>query len=295
MIDKTTQAAEVMPEVINAPIVIRPMTPRDLPDATELSVEQQWPHRNEDWELFLKLGEGLVAERDGKLIGTTMAWRFGEDMATIGMVIVCPSAQGQGIGRKLMEAMIGRLGKRTIVLNATEEGLSLYQKLGFVETGRIYQHQGPVADVPIAELSPGDRIRPKGRSDNNLGAFYGAASGMDRQALFNTLAADSRTVVYTHDNVPTGFAMLRRFGRGWSIAPGVAANTASAKALILHWLAVKKGSFCRIDVTAESDLGSWLEEVGLPCVGSVRTMARGPAPVRTSECKVFALAAQALG
>ncbi|MCF8710043.1 GNAT family N-acetyltransferase [Rhizorhapis sp. SPR117] len=271
------------------------MTVLDLPAAMELSIEQQWPHRNEDWELFLKLGEGLVAERDGKLIGTTMAWCFGEDMATIGMVIVSPAAQGQGIGRKLMEEMIRRLGNRTIVLNATEEGLPLYQKLGFVETGRVYQHQGLVKDVPLAELSPGDRIRPKGKADTSLASFYGAASGMDRRALFDTLAQESRTVVYTHDNVPAGFAMLRRFGRGWSIAPVVAPDSTSAKALILHWLAVKQRRFCRIDVTAEGDLSGWLDSLGLPCVGSVRTMARGPAPVSGPEAKVFALAAQALG
>lgn len=281
--------------VMNAPLAIRPMTVLDLPAATELSVEQQWPHRNEDWELFLELGEGLVAERDGKLVGTTLAWRYGADMATIGLVIVCPSAQGQGIGRKLMEEMISRLGNRTIVLNATEEGLPLYQKLGFIETGRIHQHQGLVKNVPLAELARGDRIRPRGRADTNLPALYSASSGMDRQELFQALAAKSRTVVYTRNNAPAGFAMLRRFGRGWSIAPVVAPDTASAKALILHWLAVKQGSFCRIDITADSDLSNWLDSLGMPNVGSVRTMALGSAPVSASDAKIFAIAAQALG
>lgn len=281
--------------VLNAPLVIRPMTVLDVPAATELSVEQQWPHRNEDWELFLELGEGLVAERDGKLIGTTMAWRYGEDMATLGLVIVSPSAQGQGIGRKLMEEIISRLGDRTIVLNATEEGLPLYRKLGFVETGVIQQHQGIAKDVPLAELSRGDRIRPKGKADTSLATVYSAASGMDRQEMFKALAVNSRTVVYTRDNVPVGFAMLRRFGRGWVIGPVVAPDAASAKALILHWLAVKQGSFCRIDVTMESGLGDWLESFGLPCVGSVRTMARGPAPTSGAQAKIIALASQALG
>ncbi|MGQ2933524.1 MAG: GNAT family N-acetyltransferase [Sphingopyxis sp.] len=271
------------------------MTAADLEAATELSREQQWPHRDEDWELFLSLGEGLVAEAGGKLVGTIMAWRFGETMATIGMVIVGSAAQGQGIGRKLMEAMIDQLGERTIVLNATEEGLPLYLKLGFVETGQIYQHQGPAPDVPLTELQPGERVRPKGKADGELAELYGKASGMERQALFDALAGDSRTVVLSRDQHPVGFAMLRRFGRGWSIAPVVAPDAAGAKALILHWLAVKQGRFCRIDITAESGLGDWLEELGLPRVGSVRTMARGPAPVPAPFPAVFGLAAQALG
>ena len=86
-----------------------------------------------------------------------------------------------------------------------------------------------------------------------------------------------------------------RFGRGWAVSPVVAPDTERAKALILHWLAVKQGSFCRIDIPGDSGLGPWLEGLGLPSVGSVRTMARGPAPVSVPEVKVFALAAQALG
>lgn len=284
-----------MATILAASLVLRPMTTADLEAATELSREQQWPHRDEDWELFLSLGEGLVAEVGDRLIGTIMAWRFGETMATIGMVIVSSAAQGQGIGRKLMEAMIEQLGDRTIVLNATEEGLPLYLKLGFIETGRIYQHQGPAPDIPLAELRPGERVRPKGKADGALGELYGNASGMDRQQLFDALAGHSRTVVLSHDQHPVGFAMLRRFGRGWSIAPVVAPDAAGAKALIHHWLAVKQGRFCRIDITAESGLGDWLEELGLPRVGSVRTMARGPAPVAAPFPAVFGLAAQALG
>lgn len=275
--------------------VIRPMVADDVAAATELSGEQQWPHRDEDWALFLSLGEGLVAELDGKLVGTTIGWRFGATMATIGLVIVSPETQGRGIGRKLMEAMIAQLGNRTILLNATDDGLPLYRKLGFVETGTVFQHQGMVPDVPLADLLPGDRVRPAGKADTDLAALYSAASGMDREALFRALAVDSRTVVLSRNNAPAGFAMLRRFGRGWTVSPVVAPDADGAKALILHWLAVKQGSFCRIDVPAESGLGPWLDGLGLPCVGSVRTMVRGPAPVPTSEARVFALAAQALG
>lgn len=271
------------------------MTAADIHAAVELSDEQQWPHRQEDWELFLGLGEGLVAEQAGKLVGTTMAWRFGSDAATIGMVIVSGSAQKQGIGRKLMEAMFDRLGNRTIILNATEEGMPLYRKLGFVETGRILQHQGVLSDVPLAELKPDSRVRPKGKADCELAQMYSDASGIDRHELFHTLAANGRTIVKTRLNAPVGFAMLRRFGRGWSIAPVVAPDPESAKALILHFLGVKKGSFCRLDVTEEGGLSSWLEELGLPRVGSVRTMVRGPVPVGGDQARLFAIAAQALG
>ncbi|BBE34079.1 N-acetyltransferase [Sphingosinicella microcystinivorans] len=282
-------------ELLSSSLVIRSMVAEDLPAATELSEEQQWPHRREDWDLFLSFGEGLVAEQAGQVVGTTLGWRFGSDRAAIGLVIVRSALQRRGIGRKLMEAMIDQLGGRSISLSSTEAGVAFLTGLGFVETGRIYQHQGLVHEVPLPELRPGERVRPKGRADGVLAELYSDSTGTDRHELFHALAANCRTVVKSREHEAVGFAMLRRFGAGWSIAPVVASDSHSAKTLILHWLAAKKGRFCRVDVTTESGLSGWLEDLGLPCVGSVRTMVRGSAPVPGSRAKVFAVAAQGLG
>lgn len=278
-----------------AAIVLRPMTAADINFATELSREQSWPHKEEDWEFFHSLGEGIVAECDGDVVGTIMAWRFGADYATIGMVIVSNRMQGQGLGRRLMEEMIDRLAGRSIVLNATVEGLPLYAKLGFEQTGMIFQHQANTPAMPLAELRPDERVRPASATEETLGELYSQAAGMDRMALFDALVAEGETVVLTHDLVPQGFAQIRHFGRGWLIGPVVAPDQAGAKALVLHWLGTKSGKFCRLDVTEESGLSPWLEEIGLPRVGQVVTMVRGAVPLRSGEAQVMALAAQALG
>ncbi len=278
-----------------AQLVVRPMVARDLEAAVELSLEQGWPHRPEDWKFFRTLGEGIVAELNGKLVGTIMAWKFGEDMATLGMVIVTSTAQNQGLGSKLMKAMLERLEGRTVILNATEEGLPLYRKFGFTEIGQVFQHQGPAPVVPLAELQPDERIRPIGGADDCLARIYSDATGMNREAMFFKLAKQGRTVVLARDHEPVGFAILRRFGRGWSVAPIVAPDLGGAKALASHWLAAKAGSFCRLDVSEQGELSPWLEELGLPRVGSVKTMVRGPAPKQKGVAKVFGLAAQALG
>lgn len=278
-----------------AAIVLRPMLAADIEAATELSREQSWPHLEEDWAFFLTQGFGIVAELDGEVVGTIMAWHFGADYATIGMVIVSARMQGQGLGRRLMEQMIDRLGDRSIVLNATEEGLPLYRKLGFTEIGTIYQHQAVAPVMPLAELRRDERVRPTGAADEMLGDLYSRAAGMDRSALFDALSAEGQTVVLTRDLVPQGFAQIRHFGRGWLLGPVVAPDSAGAKALILHWLGTKAGSFCRLDVTDASGLSPWLEEIGLPRVGQVVTMVRGIEPVCGTEASVQALAAQALG
>lgn len=276
-------------------LTLRPMSADDVAIATDLSREQGWPHRPEDWQLFLGLGEGIVAELGGKFAGTIMGWRYGETMATIGLVIVTHAAQGKGIGRALMEAMLDRFNGRTVVLNATKEGLPLYRKLGFVETGGIHQHQGPAPVVPLVDLIPGERVRPMGAADTMLGELYSRASGMDRNNLLATLVDESKVVVLDREHEPVGFALFRRFGRGWSIAPVVAPDIGGAKALVSHWLGTKPGTFCRLDVDAKSGLSEWLDELGLPKVDQVVTMARGEAPVADPNVKVFGLAAQALG
>lgn len=276
-------------------LTLRPMTGPDIGTATALSREQAWPHREEDWALFLEAGEGIVAEQAGRVLGTVMAWRYGEDFATVGMVIVASDVQGQGLGRKLMEAMLDRLAGRTVVLNATAAGLPLYEKLGFVETGVIHQHQAIAPGVAVAEGISGGRVRTMGQSDNGLGDLYSRASGMDRTALFERLAANAHTVVLTRDHQTVGFAQVRRFGRGWLVGPVVAPDPGGAKALILNGLRTHAGTFCRLDVTGDSGLSEWLEEIGLPRVDSVKTMVRGRSPNPDPGISVRAIAAQALG
>ena len=276
-------------------LTLRPMTGPDIGTATALSREQAWPHREEDWALFLEAGEGIVAEQAGRVLGTVMAWRYGEDFATVGMVIVASDVQGQGLGRKLMEAMLDRLAGRTVVLNATAAGLPLYEKLGFVETGVIHQHQAIVPGVAVAEGIPGGRVRTMGQSDDGLCDLYSRASGMDRTALFERLAANAHTVVLTRDHQTVGFAQVRRFGRGWLVGPVVAPDPGGAKALILNGLRTHAGTFCRLDVTGDSGLSEWLEEIGLPRVDSVKTMVRGRSPNPDPGTSVRAIAAQALG
>ncbi|MEL0254169.1 MAG: GNAT family N-acetyltransferase [Novosphingobium sp.] len=256
-------------------IVLRDMTEDDIPAVADLCFEQQWPHREEDLEKLLAIGGGLVAEADGKTCGTIMSWRFGQSFAMFGVIIVAGG---------------------TVLVNATDEGIPLYSKLGFVPMANILQHQGIAPVQPLVELRPGERVRPMGAADAGvLDALYSSATGMDRKAVLDALLADGNAVVLCREHVQTGFAVMRRFGRGWLIGPVVAPDATGAKALIAHWLGTQAGSFCRIDVPEATGLGDWLEGVGLPEVGHVTRMAFGPAPVPGDDVAIFGLAAQALG
>jgi len=280
----------------HAAVTLREMRATDIPAARELSRDQQWPHRTSDWTFMFQQGSGVVAEQDGRVVGTTMSWLYGTDAATVGLVIVDPACQGQGIGRKLMEAILEPLADRAVMLNATDVGAPLYRKLGFEPTGTIFQHQGVLTSVPPAEHRANERVRPMGvRDPAAIEALDRTATGLDRRKLLAAVLESARGVMLDRDNEAVGFSLLRRFGRGFAIGPTVAPDAAGAKLLISHWLGVKAGSFCRLDVSSDARLSSWLEELGLPCVGRVKTMVRGTLPPCGTGVRTFSLITQALG
>lgn len=279
-------------------VVLRPMTPADLPFAQALTDLLRWPHRLADWAQVFAHAEGIVAERDGEIVGCALRWLWGERHATLGLVVVTPACQGRRIGHRLMSALLDGLEDRTVLLHATAEGRGLYERLGFVRTGELRQHQGIAQSAPLVALQPGWRLRPAGVHEAAaLQALDAAARGMPRDALIaDLLSTADACVVLDHDNEPRGFAMLRRFGRGHSIGPVVAPDVDGAKALIAHLASVNAGHFTRIDIDFDSGLSECLESIGLLRVDAPTTMVRGaPLVTPAGGPSLFAIVTQAVG
>ncbi len=279
-------------------VLLRPMTEADLPSAHALSAELRWPHRPTDWEQVFAHSEGLVAERDGQILATAQRWRWGPGHATLGLVIVTPACQGRRIGHRLMTTLLDGLDDGTVLLHATAEGRGLYERLGFVRTGEVRQHQGVAQPTPLIALPAGWRLRPAGQNEAAaLQQLDTDARGMPRHALIEDLMAQADAcVVLDHDGTQQGFAMLRRFGRGHAIGPVVAPDAESAKALIAHLAGMNAGHFTRIDIDFDSGLAEWLESIGLLRVDAPTTMVRGtPLQHPTDAPKLFAIVTQAVG
>lgn len=278
-------------------VLIRPMTEADLPNAHALSSELRWPHRLTDWEHVFALSEGLVAERDGKLIATALRCRWGARHATVGLIIVAPACQGRRIGHRLLTALLDGLDGHTVLLQATTEGRGLYERLGFVRTGEIRQHQGVAQPTPLIALPEGWRLRPVGQNEAQaLHKLDADARGMPRPQLIDSLLAQAEAcVVLDHDGSQQGFAILRRFGRGHVIGPVVAPDADSAKALIAHLAGTNAGRFTRIDIDFDSGLAEWLESFGLLRVDAATTMVRGALLQHPEGApRLFAIVTQAL-
>ncbi|MYM89365.1 GNAT family N-acetyltransferase [Rugamonas sp. FT82W] len=272
------------------------MTEDDVEAAHKLSLAARWPHRLDDWKFIQRLGAGYVALFQDMLIGTALCWGHGTEFASIGMVIVSPDFQGQGVGRQLMAMVMTELGRRNLTLSATTAGINLYRQLGFEEIGKIHQHQGTVFTTKLMGLQPGERIRPMGASDVAKLTTLGArATGMPRGTVLAALREVAEGVVIDRYDEVIGCALLRRFGHGYAIGPVIAPDIERAKALISHWTGTYAGAFLRIDVTDSSGLSDWLTEIGLVQVDSVTSMVRGQAPLADKALRQYAIINQALG
>ncbi|ANM12953.1 MULTISPECIES: GNAT family N-acetyltransferase [unclassified Rhizobium] len=259
--------------------------------ALNLSRQAGWPHRPEDWQMAFALSEGVVAIEGDRVVGTVLVTPYKQDSATINMVIVDEAMRGRGLGRRLMHAAMELAGDRPLRLVATADGLPLYEKLGFRQTGRILQHQGTAAQL----------ARPIATSTATMTDFTAIteldrqAFGADRADLLEYIAKAGELAVLRHNGRITGFAALRTFGRGEVIGPVIAGNLEDAKALVTHFIALRPGAFLRVDTTAAAGLSDWLAEQGLAHVGGGIAMMKPPIPGAGPVATIFALASQALG
>ena len=272
---------------------LRAVEPAHLEGAVALSRQAQWPHRLEDWRMALAISDGIVAIENGShIVGTVLVTPYKGDAAAINMVIVDKARRGRGLGRKLLEAAMQMAGARPLRLVATEEGLPLYAKLGFVATGTVLQHEGIAGQLTASAHVESVRV-------NDLPVIVALdrqAFGADREGLIASVAKVGRFAVLRRDNAVVGFAALRAFGLGEVIGPVVARSLDEAKALISYFIAGRPGAFLRVDTAAATGLGPWLAAVGLVQVTCGIAMQRPPvAAPHHQPVATFALANQAFG
>lgn len=141
---------------------------------------------------------------------------------------------------------------------------------------------------------PSQRVRPARRGElRAVEALDEAAFGVPRTHLFKHFSEVGDALVLESGGHMDGFAIRRKFGRGWLIGPVVAA--ALNDALELIGASIVPG-FNRIDLTsAASSLTQALVGLGFENVGAALPMLRGEWPPSAPGRIYAALASQALG
>ncbi len=265
-----------------------------------LSVNVGWSHRAEDWEFMREVGQGLVvSDEAGRVHGSAMWFPYGDDFATIGLVITTSRLQSHGGAQWLMRHVMARLQGRVLGLHSTDQSHRLFLSLGFVDEGMVYLRQGRAGTPPDVACAPDAEIRALCAADwAGIRALDRAATQSDRHGLIDALAARSTGVVLTRHDKLEACALVRPFGRGSVIGPVFAASEEDALRVIRPLIVEHENRFLRIDVDqAEGSLCDFLEQSGLPVREQVTRMSLGrPWPFSIGGAvSQFALASQATG
>lgn len=158
----------------------------------------------------------VIAELDHEIVGCNFLDERGP-VRGIGPTAVAPSAQGQGIGRALMNNVLSRrgLGVRLLQDSFNATSLSLYASLGFQVREPIALMAGHPADVPTAPRE----LRPIRNSDFKACTHLcQLVHGFDRTAELRdavrgtflspvTLIRDGRTTAYASGSGTFAYAV----------------------------------------------------------------------------------------
>jgi thioesterase domain-containing protein len=80
----------------------------------------------------------MITDESNKVLAVGRLEKMSQYSGQIRFMAVCQSTQGQGLGRQIIEALeqqAKKLGITSLTLNARENALSFYQKLGYTSKG----------------------------------------------------------------------------------------------------------------------------------------------------------------
>ncbi|WP_257348699.1 GNAT family N-acetyltransferase [Pseudalkalibacillus decolorationis] len=140
----------------------------DIPGLIALSQLVGWDY--DEREIHTVLSSGKIfghKNNDGKIVSSGAIIPYDTFLASIGMVIVDPAYRGKGLGRDVTQTCIDAVpDEMAIMLIATNEGIPLYESMGFSEVDCIHKflcekHRtskplAATADFKIEPLRTGD-------------------------------------------------------------------------------------------------------------------------------------------
>jgi predicted N-acetyltransferase YhbS len=215
---------------------------------------------------------GVVAEADARVVGSNFLSE-GDAIRAVGPITVDPLRQDNGVGRRLMEAVIergrGAAGIRLLQAGYHMRSLSLYASLGFEVREPIVVMAGRPKSPPV----PGTAVRRMTAAD--LAACDELCKRTHGISRANDLADAVRTfapVVIERDGRITGYLTNPAL---WLMNHGVAETEDHMKALLLGAAAAQAEPLSFLLPVRQSSLFRWCLAQGLKSVMPMTLMTMG--------------------
>jgi Acetyltransferase (GNAT) domain/Acetyltransferase (GNAT) family len=261
-------------------ITLRPMTAGDIPAGLSLCRLIGWNQLSRDWELFLKLSpEGcrVAVDEDEKVVGTVTTVCYEDHFSWIGMVLVDPARQQQGIGTQLMQEALKILeSQSTVKLDATPAGREVYLKLGFKDEYPLTIMKCPY--VAIDRLSDSKARLILENDLETIAAFDYSVFGADRKTILYDLWKRGPELCYwiEENNVVKAYCLGRSGHNYLQVGPIVCSELANA--IEVASAALKKCGKQPVIVDAlhhTPEWMSWLSSIGFTELRSLTRMYKG--------------------
>ena len=257
------------------------MTQADIQAGLRLCRLSRWDQVARDWERFLAAGPpgATVAVRDGRVIGTSATIRYGLRFGWIGMVLVDPAAQGEGLGTLLLTHAIESLHDvLAIRLDATPAGHHLYLKHGFIDECGLRRMEAATV-VVRSETPPAVRAMTAGDLPEVI-AMDLVVFGAPRAELLEWMyaGAPEYAMVARRDGRLAGYGFGRHGFEFEHLGPIVAVDAQLAEDMTAACLSRHGGRAFIIDATCHA--GQWmqfLEQAGFSEQRPLTRMHRGGA------------------
>jgi GNAT superfamily N-acetyltransferase len=239
----------------------------DLSGAINLSNAEGWNQTEKDWKLFIENPQNisLAVEHDKKIIGTTTAINYSNQIAWIGMVLVDKEYRGQGISKLLLENIFEKLKHcPSIKLDATPAGQNVYKKFDFKDEYFIARMTtSSVNSVPVEH---DESIQPAEEKDvEEIIALDTLVFGANRTQLITFLVREypHKAWLLKRNNNITGFVLGRDGNKYHQVGPVVASTDGDAKILITKALSELSNKSVVVDVLYDKEnLINWLSSLG---------------------------------
>ncbi len=114
---------------------VRPVEPEEHEAVRQFLAAEGWPHRVSDPVKFREMMKAttrtVAAWEDARVVGFARALCDGVSNGYISMVAVAADRRGRGLGRRLVEQLVGDDPGITWVLRAGRGSRGFWEKMGF--------------------------------------------------------------------------------------------------------------------------------------------------------------------